>query len=30
MKVLIADRFEQGGIYALRALGLEVLFQPDL
>ena len=30
MRVLIADKFEQGGIDALWALGLEVLFQPDL
>ncbi|MCX6550047.1 MAG: 3-phosphoglycerate dehydrogenase family protein [Acidobacteria bacterium] len=30
MKVLIADRFEQSGIDALRALGLDVLFQPEL
>jgi D-3-phosphoglycerate dehydrogenase len=30
MKVLIADKFEQGGIDALLALGLEVFSQPDL
>ena len=30
MNVLIADRFEQGGLDALRALGLEVAYQPDL
>ena len=30
MKVLIADRFEPQGLEALRALGLEVIFQPDL
>jgi D-3-phosphoglycerate dehydrogenase len=30
MKVLIADRFEQEGLDALRALGLEVTCQPDL
>jgi D-3-phosphoglycerate dehydrogenase / 2-oxoglutarate reductase len=30
MKVLIADRFEPGGIDTLQALGLEVIFQPDL
>jgi D-3-phosphoglycerate dehydrogenase len=30
MKVLIADRFEQEGLDALRALGLDVTYQPDL
>ena len=30
MKVLIADRFEAGGIGALEALGLDVLYQPDV
>jgi D-3-phosphoglycerate dehydrogenase len=30
MKVLIADKFEQGGLDALQALGLEVYYQPDL
>src|SRR5512137_2653719 len=30
MKVLIADRSEQEGLDALRALGLEVTYQPDL
>ena len=30
MKVLIADKFEQHGMDALQALGVEVLYQPDL
>jgi D-3-phosphoglycerate dehydrogenase len=30
MKVLIADRFDQGGIDALHALDLEVVYQPEL
>jgi len=30
MKVLIADRFDQEGLDALRALGLEATYQPDL
>lgn len=30
MKVLIADKFERRGIDALQALGIDVLFQPDL
>jgi len=30
MKVLIADRFEQTGLDALRALGLDVVYQPEL
>jgi D-3-phosphoglycerate dehydrogenase / 2-oxoglutarate reductase len=30
MKVLIADKFEKSGIDGLKALGLEVLFEPDL
>ena len=30
MRVLIADKFEPGGIDALQALGLEVVYQPDL
>ena len=30
MKVLIADRFEPKGLDALRALGLDVIFQPEL
>lgn len=30
MKALIADKFEPGGLDALRGLGLEVLYQPDL
>jgi D-3-phosphoglycerate dehydrogenase len=30
MKVLIADKFEQEGLDALRALGLDVTYQPDL
>jgi D-3-phosphoglycerate dehydrogenase len=30
MKVLIADKFEQQGMDALQALGLEVVYQPDL
>jgi D-3-phosphoglycerate dehydrogenase / 2-oxoglutarate reductase len=29
MKVLIADKFEQSGLQALKAAGCEVLFQPD-
>ena len=29
MKVLIADKFEQHGLDALRALGLDVIYQPD-
>jgi len=30
MKVLIADKFEKSGIDALQALGVDVLYQPDL
>jgi D-3-phosphoglycerate dehydrogenase len=30
MKVLVADRFEQEGLDALRALGLHVTYEPDL
>lgn len=30
MKVLIADLFEQSGIDGLRALGAEVIYEPDL
>jgi D-3-phosphoglycerate dehydrogenase len=30
MKVLIADKFEQSGLDGLQALGLEVIYQPDL
>jgi len=30
MKVLIADKFEQSGLDALQAIGLEVIYQPDL
>ena len=30
MKVLIADRFESSGLDAMRALGLDVIYQPDL
>lgn len=30
MKVLIADKFEQSGIDALKGAGCDVLFQPDL
>jgi D-3-phosphoglycerate dehydrogenase len=30
MKVLIADKFEQEGLDALRALGLGVMYQPEL
>jgi len=30
MKVLIADKFEQNGLEALQALGLDVVYQPDL
>jgi D-3-phosphoglycerate dehydrogenase len=30
MRVLIADRFEQQGLDALQALGLEVIYEPDL
>jgi len=30
MRVLIADKFEPGGIDALQALGLEVVYQPEL
>ena len=30
MNVLVADRFEQEGLDALRALGLGVTYQPDL
>ena len=29
MKVLIADKFEQSGLDALKALGCEVSYQPD-
>ena len=30
MRVLIADKFEKSGIDGLKALGCEVLFEPDL
>jgi D-3-phosphoglycerate dehydrogenase len=30
MKVLVADKFEQSGIDGLRALGCDVLYEPDL
>jgi D-3-phosphoglycerate dehydrogenase len=30
LKVLIADKFEQSGIDGLRAIGCEVVFEPDL
>lgn len=30
MKVLVADKFEQSGLVALKAAGCEVLFQPDV
>lgn len=30
MKVLIADKFEQPGLDALKAMGCEVVFEPDL
>src|SRR5215471_2710944 len=30
MKVLIADKFEQSGIEALKEIGCEVVYQPDL
>ena len=30
MKVLVADKFEQSGIDGLRAIGCEVLYEPDL
>lgn len=30
MKVLVADKFEQSGLDALKAAGCEVVFQPDL
>jgi D-3-phosphoglycerate dehydrogenase len=30
MRVLIADKFEKSGIDGLKALGFEVLFEPDL
>jgi D-3-phosphoglycerate dehydrogenase len=30
MKVLIADKFEKSGLEGLRALGAEVVFEPDL
>jgi D-3-phosphoglycerate dehydrogenase / 2-oxoglutarate reductase len=30
MKVLIADKFEPKGLEALQALGLEVIYEPDL
>jgi D-3-phosphoglycerate dehydrogenase len=29
MKVLVADKFEQSGLEALRAAGCDVMFQPD-
>ncbi len=29
MKVLVADKFEQSGLDALKAAGCEVIFQPD-
>jgi D-3-phosphoglycerate dehydrogenase len=30
MKVLIADKFEKSGLDALKAIGVEVLYEPDL
>jgi D-3-phosphoglycerate dehydrogenase / 2-oxoglutarate reductase len=30
MKVLVADKFEQSGLDALKAAGCEVMFQPDV
>lgn len=30
MKILIADKFEQSGIDGLKALGCEVIYQPDV
>ena len=30
MKILVADKFEQSGIDGLRAIGCEVLYEPDL
>ena len=30
MRVLIADKFEQTGLEALKALGLDVIYQPEL
>lgn len=30
MKVLVADKFEQGGLDSLRALGCEVIYDPSL
>jgi D-3-phosphoglycerate dehydrogenase len=30
MKVLVADKFEKGGIDGLKAAGCEVIYQPDL
>ncbi len=30
MKVLVADKFEKSGLEGLKALGAEVLFEPDL
>jgi D-3-phosphoglycerate dehydrogenase len=30
MKVLVADKFEESGLDGLKALGCEVLYQPDL
>lgn len=30
MKVLVADKFEQVGLDGLKALGVEVMFEPDL
>ena len=30
MKILLADKFEQSGIDGLRAIGCEVLYEPDL
>ncbi len=30
MKVLVADKFEESGLYGLKALGCEVLYEPKL
>src|SRR5687768_4856846 len=30
MRVLVADAFEESGLTALKAAGLDVLYQPDL
>jgi len=29
MKILVADKFEQSGLDALKAVGCDVIFQPD-